>query len=208
MSQHQVHDIRGLLLRLADLQTADARRGQGLRRAPGREDPVAQLLVPFRRLRKLCLVRVPDRDDHVLMVGQVHPGALEGLAQSFLKICRDAQTFAGGLHLRPQGNVRAPDLLEGENRHLDGIQRTVGLQPRYVSQFLKLLPADHLHRQRDQGDPGDLGNVRHGAGGPRVHLDDPYLIPRCNELDVDHAGHVQRPGQFFRIRDDGLPDPV
>ena len=61
------------------------------------------------------------------------------------------------------------------------------------------MTADDLSSQRNNRNSGYLADVRHGSGGTRVYLDDVNFVICHDELNVDHALDMQRPGQLLGV---------
>ena len=120
MAQHQVQDIGGFLLQLADFVSLYTVLVQCPRSASGGKYLIPHSGKPAGNIHRLLLVAVANGHNHFLVFWKTDSRPLKRFIKRFIERLCNAQALAGGLHLRSKAYVSAPNLLKGEHRHLDG----------------------------------------------------------------------------------------
>ena len=66
------------------------------------------------------------------------------------------------------------------------------------------MAADDLGCQRNDRDTGYLADIWYGTGRTWVYLDDVYVIPVYDKLDIDHSLYMKGLSQFFCVFHNGV----
>ena len=118
------------------------------------------------------------------------PAANWLLAKAIGKLLADAHHFAGRFHLRPEHDVDAGELGEGEDGLLDR-ERGCGIGSLDVALLGQRHADHHLGRRLGQRHAGGLRDERHRAAGPRIDLEHvdvrPAVLALHGVLDVHQA---------------------
>ncbi len=135
-------------------------------------------------------------------VGKRLPGAELRFVVRQVGIDVDPHALAGGAHLGSEDRHDAAELPEREHDLLHRVERRRG---RLGEPDLGQRPPGRDQRRvlRERM-PDRLRQVRDGAAGARIRLDDVQLLAPHHELEVDQAPHADRLGQA----DAGVPDPL
>ena len=152
----------------------------------------------------MVLEAVGNAQEYLAVAGQYGAGRQLALGEGDGKAFADAHHFAGGLHFRAQHDVDAGKLDEGENGFLDGdvagdrLAEIALVGQRHADHYL----GGHLGERHARG----LGDERHGAARPGVHLEHVHVRPAVfafdGVLDVHQASDFQAAGEAVR----GLAD--
>ena len=188
---HQAQDLVALRQAIDGIDL-DAEGADGVRRPPGGVDVQAEVAELFGKPQDLELILVVDGEVHAYFavfagMAELESRRHEALEQRLFDGLADAEHFARRLHLRPELRVDVVQLFKREHGHLDGDVRRFFIQPRAETELFQLRPHHDLGGELDHGHARDLGDVRDGARGARVDLDDVQFVAVHEVLDVDEA---------------------
>ena len=140
----------------------------------------------------------------VRVLADDHAGRGQALEQRLLHRLAEAEHLACGLHLRAEVGVDVAELFKREHRHLDRVIWRDGVQAGAIAEtFQRCAEHDacrHVHHRHAR----DLADVRHGARGAGVDLDDVELVFPDEVLDVHKPLRAEREGELARAVDDLL----
>ena len=157
----------------------------GARRAGRGENVEAELGKLARAVNGFRLVLVADGDENAALMAHLVARGDESLEDGLLQVRADAQHFAGGLHLRAEVSIDIRQFLEGEARHLDRVVRALPVQPRAVAHVANLFAQHRADGEVNHRHARHLADVRHGAAGARVRLNDIDFVMIDDILNVD-----------------------
>ena len=166
----------------------------GARRGVKREAHFVEFL---RNLADLFLIAVADGDEHAALFVHLAAGGDETLIERLLKVVADAEHFAGGFHFRAKLGIDIRELLEGEDRHLDGRIRRSRIEARAVAEIGELHAEADLCSEVAHRHARDLAEVRNRSRCTRVDLDDVDFAVHDDVLQVDEADGLELRAEHF-----------
>ena len=160
--------------------------------AAGRHDVESHRCQLTRQIGHRRLVVVAHGDENRAALRQVDPGAKLRLGEGAGEIAVQPHHLAGRFHLRAKHHIDAGEPREREHRFLD---RDMGADAAAIEiEGGKFLPGHDSGGDLGDGNAGGLGDKRHRATGPGVHLQHVNIIAFDRELHIHQAHNVQAPG--------------
>ncbi len=140
--------------------------------AAGRDQIEAHLGEVPRERNHGGLVAVLHRDEDRPVLRHGGPASELGFRESAGEIDVEPHGLAGRFHLRPENDVGAVESGERKDRLLDGDMAPLGAHGIATKRLIQALARHHAGRHLGNRDTGRLGDERHGAACPGVHLED------------------------------------
>ena len=147
--------------RVADRLNAYSEAFDRLRSARRREKLHSEVVKFPRKVEDVVAVTLLNADEHALAsalkrFGNLEARRSEAFEHRFGKRFPDPENFAGRLHFGSEDRVRVVELLEREDRDLDGKIRRCTVKPDAVAEIFQLFAEHDLRRELDHRHAGDL----------------------------------------------------
>ena len=143
-------------------------------------------------------VAVADGDENAAAFFHAIVRRDQAFIEGFHQGAADAENFPGGFHFRPKLGIETGKLFKGEYRYFYGKVGYRAVKAGAVAHILELFsqhgPGGDIHHRQAR----DLGNVRHGTGGPGVGFDNVDFIGVDYVLDIQKPHGFQALGNLFR----------
>ena len=148
------------------------------------------------------LVDIADADEYRARGRRRGSRTELGFGEGLFESIAGAHHFAGGLHLRTQDRVYAGELVEGHHRLLDAEK---GRNHFAGESLLGQRLAGHATcGDLGKGDTDALGDKRHRARGPGIHLNDVDLVILPGELHIHQALDLQGTSHLLDLLAHGI----
>ena len=153
-----------------------------------RLDIEAQLIEAANQRKRLLLILIRNGGKNSTVIQKLHTGCLKGFIQSSGHGIVITDGLAGGLHLRREVGVQAPELGEGECGRLDIIALFfVGIEQIHTL-IVQAVTEGNPGRNIRKGIARCLTQEGYRSGRTGVDLDDKYIVIRVNDkLNVEQA---------------------
>ena len=174
------------------------------RRAGGGQNAEAVLREFLHGVHEPRAVFCTHRDEHSARDGRAIAGLDLRLGIGAPEFRVDPHHLSGALHLGSQQSVGPWELHERKHRLLHRIMPRPDLLGEV--QLGQALPHHHQGGDLRQRSANRLGDERHGAGSPRVHLDDEHLAALDRVLDIHESEHAQFQSELSRRGTDLVDD--
>ena len=161
----------------------------------------AQFVVFAGYVHDFMFVAVADGEQDAAFLVHIVSGGDQPLVEGFFQIFADTQHFAGGFHFRPQGHVHVGQFLKREHRHFAGHIRRRAVQSCAVAQVAEFFAQHGAGGQIHHGHAGHFADVRDGAGGAGIDLDNVDYVFIHYILNIDQTAGVESQGQVFGVGD-------